>query len=254
MDAGTEFEDHRGKLRVAYGTGVIANVASARGQKTGKALAEMEWVVTDPRCTRDIVFIDMPAAFMEALPPHMRERARNIEFKHLDRARDCVVLLDDTAMTMNSRDSATKEAKAWSRMAGGISHLGITLILTTQSVGGIDVSLMRYTQLAPCIGRMSKLPLRMDMAARPQWRDVLEESQWAMPPEPARGYSYSAEDELLCRSPFRDWMNPKVVGEQTADVLTRPLRYHTEEDLHRLLYREDMPEDWFEDAAPEATT
>ena len=207
----------------AIGTGIIPICGSARSGKTTLALALIDWVVCNT--SRSIAFMGLPDIYLESLPPHIKERATNPPLAELSRQRDSVVLLDDTATSLSSRDSTTGQGKMISRIACVISHLGLTIIMTTQSMAGVDLSLLRYTEMSPLVKRIDPMALRVE---RTEWSGELKEAQSEL-----AGYDYdrslywSVSDELLCRHPFFDWM--------ADDVLSRPFRYLTQTELDGMI-------------------
>ena len=223
LAAGTTYHDSYGEEQRAIGTGIIPVVGTARSGKTVLGLSCMEWAVANT--DRDLAFIGMPDEYLEALPKRMRDRSTNPSIGMLSSLRDCIVLLDDTAVTINARDSQQTRSKMLNRLAGVISHLGLTLILTTQSMAGVDVSLLRFTEMAPLVKRIDPMALRVE---RSEWSEVLTEAQHNLRrvghgPE----YYYSLGDEMLCKSNFPKWVQ--------ADILSRPFRYLPQNRLDSMI-------------------
>ena len=208
----------------AIGTGIIPVCGSARSGKTTLALALMEWVTDNTK--RDLVFIGMPDSYLEALPPRMKIRSSNPGMKDLSKLRDSVVLLDDTALQLSSRDGNTSASKSVNRLAGVISHLGLTIIMTTQSMAGVDLSLLRYTEMSPLVKRVDPMALRVE---RSEWSNEIQEAQeelrWR---NFDRSLYWSIADQRLCEHPFSDWM--------AQDILSRPFRYLAQIDLDLLVH------------------
>lgn len=207
----------------ALGTGVIPVAGSARSGKTTLALALMEWVAENTN--RNLVFLGLPDDYLNALPVLMKNRSSNPPMADLSKCRDAVVLMDDTATSLSSRDGMTSQGKMISRIAGVISHLGLTIILTTQSMAGVDLSLLRYTMMSPLVKRVDPMALRVE---RSEWSDEIKEAQKELSKfDYDQSIYWSISDEQLCRAPFSDWME--------NDILSRPFRYLPQADLDLLI-------------------
>lgn len=216
--------------REAYGTGIITLLGSARSAKTSLAYAIIDTVIRETK--RPVSFVGFPDIVMSAMPKHWEGRVYNPEtFEKMLAFKGGVVLCDDTAVSMNSRDSMTTESKFMARLAGIISHRDLTLILTTQSMSGIDLSLTRMTQLAVGIRRMSPGTLKGE---RSNWVHEVIDAQKEL-----RNYSrdqnmrdvfYSLYDEMICRAWFPPWLDKKNRPKE-ADMLSKPFGYMSLKEL-----------------------
>lgn len=239
LEEGTLFEGLNGRKNEAIGTGVICLLGSARSGKTSMAYAMIDTVIRET--SRPVSFVGFPDVVIEAMPDHWQGRIYNPETidKLLDIKRPAVVLIDDTAVTLNSRDSMTKGSKLMSRLAGVISHIGggLTVILTTQSMSGVDLSLLRYTQLAVGIRRISPATL---WSERSKWLPRIHEAQneiRSKTDDPNwRDLWYSMMDETLCVSWFPPWLDKRVNADR-ADKLSRPFRYMSKSTLKGMLMK-----------------
>lgn len=229
--AGTIFSPSQGaKKREAYGTGIITLLGSARSAKTSLAYAIIDTVIRETK--RPVSFVGFPDKVMEAMPDHWKGRIYNPEnFEKMLAFKGGVVLCDDTAVSMNSRDSMTTESKFMARLAGIISHRDLTLILTTQSMSGIDLSLTRMTQLAVGIRRMSPGTLKGE---RSNWVHEVEDAQRELKihsrDQNMRDVYYSLYDEMVCRSWFPSWLDKKNRPKE-ADMLSKPFGYMSLQEL-----------------------
>ena len=195
------------------GCGIISLCGSARSGKSSLMLALVEWASNNTK--RKFAFMGLPDQYLEALPKKIRDRSSNPKLSELSKQRDAIVILDDTATSLSSRDSTTSQGKMISRIAGVISHLGLTIILTTQSMAGVDLSLLRYTEIAPLVKRIDPMALKVE---RTEWSGELAEAQSELAYyQFDKSLYWSVSDELLCKAPFSDWMK--------NDVLSRPFRY-----------------------------
>ncbi len=224
LEPGTEHLTLAGEITTAIGTGIMPIVGTARSGKSMLALAMMEWAVQNTN--RNLAFIGVPDIYIENLPAEMRKRSSNPSIGMLSSLRDSIVLLDDTAVSMNARDSSQTRNKLLNRMAGVISHLGLTILLTTQSMAGVDISLLRYVELAPMVKRIDPMALKVE---RDSWSEPLLEAQYALK---TVGYHpkfyYSLSDEIICQSQLRPWADGN-------DVLSRPFRYLKQSTLDSML-------------------
>ncbi len=75
LSGGMTYQDSYGEDRTAIGTGIIPVVGTARSGKTVLGLTMMEWAIGET--DRDLAFIGMPDAYMEALPRTIRDRPSN---------------------------------------------------------------------------------------------------------------------------------------------------------------------------------
>ena len=235
LPPGMTYTDHTGEECEALGTGIIVLCGAARSGKTTTALALMDWLTTATGAARDLAFIGMPGRFLEALPPHMQKVSCNPDMGELATLRDAVVLLDDTATRLSSRDASSHSNRLINRASGIISHLGLTLILTTQSMASVDVALLRSVELCPLLKRIDPMALRVD---RSQWIHELSEAQEVLATVNFdRSFLYSVPDGLLCRFPFPAWLAPDDLEPWRADILSRPFRYMEQKEIDALISR-----------------
>ena len=237
LEEGSIYEGINGIKQSATGTGIITLLGSARSGKTSLAYAMIDTVIRETK--RPISFIGFPDVVMKSMPDHWQNRIYNpqdiekiIEFNY-----PSVILLDDTAVTLNSRDAMTKSSKLMSRLAGVISHIGggLTVILTTQSMSGVDLSLLRYTQLAVGVRKVSPMTL---WSERSHWLPRIREAQYEINAHSkeanCRDVYYSLMDDTLCRSWFPSWLS-REENLDRADKLSRPFRYMEKKKLMEIL-------------------
>lgn len=198
----------------SLGTGIVAIIGSARSGKTTLALEIMK------NSTRPLCFVGLPDIYLNALPEDMKRRSTNPEINDLVDIRDSIVLLDDTAVQLNSRDYQKGMNKVIGRLAGIISHFGITLIMTVQSTSQVDVSLFRATEMSILFKRMDPVAMRFE-------RDSMsEEAEYAQ----MRLREFGTPPSLYyCLYSDEVWRSPKPFsmsyGERRKDILSRPWRY-----------------------------
>lgn len=216
LPRGTPFKID-GVEKKALGTGIVAIIGSARSGKTTLALEIMK------NSNRDLAFVGLPDIYLNALPDDMKSRATNPDIEEMVSIRDSIVLLDDTAVQLNSRDYQKGMNKVIGRLAGIISHFGITLIMTVQSTSQVDVSLFRATEMSILFKRMDPVAMRFE-------RDSMsEEAEYAQmrlrdfgtPPS----LYYCLYSDTIWRSPVpfsSKW------GDRRKDILSRPWRYADE--------------------------
>ena len=106
-------------------------------------------------------------------------------------------------------------------------------------MAGVDISLLRYVELAPMVKRIDPMALKVE---RDSWSEPLLEAQYALK---TVGYHpkfyYSLSDEIICQSQLRPWADGN-------DVLSRPFRYLKQSTLDSMLAGR-TPKEAKEDAA-----
>ncbi|MAH82031.1 MAG: hypothetical protein CMC21_02095 [Flavobacteriaceae bacterium] len=219
----------------ALGTGVIPIVATARGGKTSLAYVMLDYVI---RYTKRPVILDsFPQKVLdEGIPEHWKDRVNNTGFEDIAKVKGPAVwLVDDTGTSFNSRD-AMGRGKLLARVAGVLSHFGggMTVIFTTQLLSGVDVSFFRYTNISPVIRFVDNDVLRHE---RPEWKELILEGQYQL--KRVTGgrcldYFYSAKDSTLVKTVFPEWLDKKH-NPVKADLMSRPMRYHSTEDKERMI-------------------
>ena len=198
-----------GQFREALGTGIIPIVASARGGKTSLAYVLIDYVIQ--HTSRPVILDSFPQKVID---------------------QPAVWLLDDNAVHYNSRDSMTNSSKLLARAAGVLSHFGggMTVIFTTQLLSGIDLSFLRFTTLSPIIRYIDPDVINQE---RKEWKATVQQGQFELKKicqdHRLRDYFYCSKDRVICKAPFPEWLN-KDVDPIRADYLSRPMRYHEEED------------------------
>ncbi len=241
LQEGQRFQNYDG-FEEALGTGVIPIVGTARSGKTSLAYTMLDYVITHTK--RPVILDSFPQKVIdEGLPDHWVGRVFNTNFEDIATVEEPAVwLVDDTAANFNSRDSMTSKSKTLSRVAGVLSHFagGMTVIFTTQMLSGVDISFFRYTVLAPVIRYMDKDLIKHE---RPEWIETVEEGQYQLKRVDKgymRNYFWSVKDEMLCKAPFPSWLDKKV-DPVKADLLSRPMRYHSIEDKMKIIGRKPKP-------------
>ena len=234
LQEGQRFEVN-GKFRSALGTGVIPIVATARGGKTSLAYVMLDYVI---RFTNRPVILDsFPQKVIdEGIPPHWKGRVYNTHFEDIASIdQPAVWLVDDTGTSFNSRD-AMGRGKLLARTAGVLSHFGggMTVIFTTQLLSGVDVSFFRYTNISPIIRFVDNDVIKHE---RPEWKELILEGQYQLKRVSSGrclDYFYSAKDKILVKTIFPKWLDSKE-NPIKADLMSRPMRYHTMEDKERMI-------------------
>ena len=79
-------------------------------------------------------------------------------------------------------------------------------------MAGVDLSLLRFTEMAPLVKRVDPMALRVE---RTEWSGGWKEAQDELGGHGFdRSLYWSVADETLCRHPFEEWM--------ASDMLSRP--------------------------------
>jgi len=226
-----------GKFRTALGTGIIPIVASARGGKTSLAYSMIDFVIqyTD----RPIILDSFPQVVIdEGIPEHWKGRVSNQSFNDIAKIdHPAVWLLDDSATHFNSRSAMSSTNQTLAKSAGVLSHFGggMTVLFTTQSMSGIDLSLLRYTTISPIIRWVDRDLIPQE---RKEWRGEIEYAQYQLAKvckdERYRDYFWSSKDKYLVKADYPSYLSPEVHAYK-ADLLSRPMRYHSIEEKEILL-------------------
>ncbi len=218
-----KFESLIGDKEDNISTGICVLLGSARSGKSTMMLALVEWAAENT--DRNFAFVGLPDIYLEALPLSIRKRSSNPKISELTSLRDSIVILDDTAATLSSKDSISTQGKFISRIAGVISHLGLTLILTVQSMAGLDLSLMRFTEMAVAIKRVDPMALRME---RSEWTQEVKEGQIELAYyDFERSLYFDLSSGMVCAHPFKKWF--------AKDILSRPFRYLDQKELNNII-------------------
>ena len=221
--------------QMALGTGILPIVGSSRSGKSSLSYVMLDFVVRFTN--RPIILDSFPQRVIdEGVPEHWKGRVYNTPFDELASIDEPAVwLIDDTGVNYNSRD-AMGSGKLLARVAGILSHLGggMTVIFTTQLLSGVDVSFFRYTHISPVIRFVDPDVIRHE---RPEWKELVIEGQYQL--KRVTGgrcldYFYSSKDGILVKSIYPDWLNPKV-DPIKADLMSRPMRYHSKENKERMI-------------------
>ncbi len=226
-----------GSMREALGTGIIPILSSARGGKTSISYALIDYVIE--HTNRPVILDSFPQVVIdEGIPVHWAGRVSNTSFNDIAKVEGPAVwLLDDSATHFNSRSAMSSTNQTLAKAAGVLSHFGggMTVLFTTQSMSGIDLSLLRYTTISPIIRWVDSDLIPQE---RKEWRGEVEHAQWELrkicKDIRFRDYFWSAKDRMLVKAPFPKFLS-KEVDPKKADLLSRPMRYHSIEDKEVML-------------------
>lgn len=226
-----------GKIRTALGTGIIPIVASARGGKTSLAYAMIDYVIR--YTNRPVILDSFPQRVIdEGIPDHWKERVSNHSFNEISKIdKPAVWLLDDSATHFNSRSAMSSTNQTLAKAAGVLSHFGggMTVLFTTQSMSGIDLSLLRYATISPIIRWVDEDLIPHE---RKEWSGEIKYAQYQLKSicqdERFRDYFWSTKDKCLVKSHYPKFLE-KEEDPIKADLMSRPMRYHTVEEKEILL-------------------
>lgn len=226
-----------GKFKTALGTGIIPIVASARGGKTSLAYAMIDFVIE--YTNRPVILDSFPQRVIdEGIPDHWKGRVTNHSFNEISKIDEPAVwLLDDSATHFNSRSAMSSTNQTLAKSAGVLSHFGggMTVLFTTQSMSGIDLSLLRYATISPIIRWVDEDLIPHE---RKEWSGEIKYAQYQLAKvckdERYRDYFWSAKDKCLVKSHYPDFLK-KETDPIKADLLSRPMRYHSIQEKEILL-------------------
>lgn len=239
-----------GTDETALGTGIIAIIATARGGKTTLAYGMIDWAIH--HTNRPIVLASFPQIVLdEGIPDHWQGRVKTMkpqEIHTIGENEPAIWLMDDAAANFNSRSSMASGQVQFSRSAGIISHLGggQTIIFTSQSANGVDLSFFRYTEVVQVVRYMSRMGLKTE---RSGWSDDIEHSQWLLKMAHGEEGSSRLRDYYVTishskgrgESPFRvvPYVKPtwlfQEMSQKRRDMLSRPFRYMSQKELTTIL-------------------
>jgi hypothetical protein len=231
----------------ALGTGIVSILGTARSGKTTLAYGMIDWVIA--HTSRPVVLASFPACVLEeGIPEHWKGRvstANPDEMHKVERGKSPVWLMDDAAANFNSRSSMTKKNVAWSKLAGVISHLGCTVLFTSQSLAGVDRTFFRFTEVVSVVRYMSDSGLRGE---RDEWRDDVDHAQYLLRRVHAgkqggrrlRSY-YITVSTSPGRKPYRivPYVRPRWLFEglnpRQRDMLSKPFGYMEPDEISAII-------------------
>lgn len=231
----------------ALGTGIITILGTARSGKSTVAHGLIDYAIA--HTDRPIVLASFPKRVLEeGVPDHWRDRVSTAhpgEMHKIHRDSNPVWLLDDAAANFNSRSSMTKKNVAWSKLAGVISHLGITVIFTTQSLAGVDRTFFRFTEVVSIVRYMNDAGLRGE---RDEWRDDVDHAQHLLRKvRQAKGGDRRMRDHFVVVStspgspPFRivPYVKPQWLFEGLTDLqrdmISKPFGYMEAAEISEII-------------------
>jgi len=197
-----------GEFREALGTGIIPIIASARGGKTSLAYAFIDYVIK--HTNRPVILDSFPQVVIdEGIPDHWKGRVSNTSFNDIALVDEPAVwLLDDSATHFNSRSA--------------MSSTNQTLVL-------------RYTTISPIIRWVDRDLIAQE---RKEWKGEIEHGQYELrkvSKDPRyRDFFWSSKDRCLVPAPYPKFLSKKEDARK-ADLLSRPMRYHSIEDKQIML-------------------
>ncbi len=236
-----------GAEEAALGTGIISILGTARSGKTTLAYGMIDWVIA--HTSRPVVLASFPRRVLEeGLPEHWSGRVstgKPDQMHELHRGERPVWLLDDAAANFNSRSSMTTSQVAWSKLCGVISHLGITVLFTSQSLAGVDRTFFRFTEVVTVVRYMSDSGLRGE---RDEWRDDVDHAQYLLRKVHAgrpggrrlRSF-YVTVSTSPGRKPYRivPYVKPRWLFEGLSDVqrdiMSKPFGYMEVEEISAII-------------------
>lgn len=239
-----------GSNEPALGSGIIALIGTARSGKTTLAYQLIDYAIH--HTNRPIFLAKFPQVVIEeGLPEHWKGRveARDSDEIHtVGQDENAIWLLDDAAANFNSRSSMRKGQVSFSRAAGVISHLGggQTVIFTSQSAQGVDLSFFRFTEVVTVTRYMSGVGLRTERSA---WSEDLSHAQYLLRMAHGNEGSKRLRDFYVVISssgsggktdftvvPF---VKPKWLfdglGLKSRDMLSRPFRYMEQRQIAEII-------------------
>ena len=243
----SEGSEITGAKEKALGTGIVTILGTARSGKTTLAYGLIDYAIA--HTSRPIVLASFPQVVLEeGIPEHWKGRiftGHPGEMHKIQRDGNPIWLLDDAAANFNSRSSMTKKNVAWSKLAGVISHLGITVIFTTQSLAGVDRTFFRFTEVVSLVRYMNDSGLRGE---RDEWRDDVDHAQHLLRKiHNQKGGDRRMRDFFIGvstspgRPPFRviPYIKPtwlfEDLSDRQQDMLSKPFGYMDPEEISTII-------------------
>lgn len=234
----------------ALGSGIIALIGTARSGKTTLAYQIIDYAIHHTK--RPIFLAKFPQVVIEeGIPEHWKGRVHSRDSDEIHKVamdENAIWLLDDAAANFNSRSSMRKGQVSFSRAAGVISHLGggQTVIFTSQSAQGVDLSFFRFTEVVTVTRYMSGVGLRTERSA---WSEDLSHAQYLLRMAHGDRGSKRLRDYYVVISssgsggktgftvvPFvkPTWLF-RDLAEKPRDMLSRPFRYMDQSQIAEII-------------------
>lgn len=233
LEEGTKF----GKNKSAIGCGIGIILGQARSGKTALSWWLLEFVIENTN--RHIALIGMADLVLKQLPETWKNRVSNPNLEDiLSVPRGSVILIDDSAVLLNSRSSMRKTQVAMNRLYGIFSHLSQTVILTTQNLNTIDIGVFRSTHICVLVRFCERFSLINDphpySGKLLKIQDVLEENS-TLPYY--RDLYFSLEENMLCKVHFPEWLDrEKESNKERGTILSKPYGYLKKEELQDRIF------------------
>lgn len=232
LEEGTNFKDHLGANREALGTGITVIGASARAGKSCLGMWLLDVVIK--YTSRPIILVGMSDIVLKQFPDYWKDRISNLSLEKITEfPQGSVIYIDDSAVLISNRSSQVKHQVQLNRLYGIISHLGMSIILTTQSLATIDIGIYRSTHLCILIRYFEPFALEFE---RHLWTDKVVDAQHRLKRSSKlpfyRDLYYSIQDDLICQVYFPEWLdrkNPKYT--ESATILSKPYSQLDKDEL-----------------------
>ena len=232
LDEGTRFKDKHGKNQNAIGCGIAVILGSSRSGKTALSWWILDMVIRHTE--RPLALIGMPEKVMGALPDSWDGRVSNPSMDDIMDLPPSVILVDDSAIFLNNRSSGRSEQVSFNRLYGILSHLGHSVILTTQSLATIDIGVFRSTHLAVIVRWCEAFGIEHEQHT---WTNKVLDAQTLLKEAGTIPYHrdvyYSVQDDLVCLAGYPEWLE-KRSGEN-ANILSKPYAYLSKKELRERL-------------------
>lgn len=232
LDEGTRFKDKYGKTQNAIGCGIAVVIGSSRSGKTAFSWWVLDMVIRHTK--RPLALIGMPDKIMSALPDSWEGRVSNPSMDEIMDLPPSVILVDDSSIFLNNRSSGRTDQVVFNRLYGILSHLGHSLILTTQSLATIDIGVFRSTHLAVIVRWCESFGVEHEYHT---WTNKILDAQELLKEAGTIPYHrdvyYSVQDDLVCLAGYPKWLE-KGTGEN-AIMLSKPYAYLSKKELRERL-------------------
>jgi hypothetical protein len=144
--------------------GIIAVIGTGRSGKTCLAHYLLSYA------NKPIFAFEYPQSAIELCPKNWA----TVDRQQLFQLKDCIILIDDAAIALNSRNFNTNFSKAWSTFQTIISHKGITIVFVIQNTSLLDIATLRSQRIIMLFKISNNNNIRFE---RPEYQQVSQHAK-----------------------------------------------------------------------------
>jgi GTPase SAR1 family protein len=136
----------------------------------------------------------------------------NVDRSTLFQLKDCIILIDDAAIALNSRNFNSSFSKAWSTFQTIISHKSITIVFVIQNTSLLDIATLRSQRIVMLFKVSNNNNIRFE---RPEYQQtsqhaklLIEKAIQAHPDEHPKSWYYDDETASVNQHPLAAHWDP----------------------------------------------